>query len=211
LATPSTPPRRPIEPIRLLDLAGAGVGLMLLWPLMALLALLVRLTSPGPAFHRATRAGMHGRPFVLFKFRSMTADAPSAGPAITGSGDPRVTPLGKTIRKTKLDEIPQLYNVLRGDMSLVGPRPEDFRYVAKYTREQLAILDTKPGITGAASLEYRDEESLLSGDDPEQRYIEEVMPAKMALDLAYQRHRTVFTDLKLILRTVQEVIGRRRP
>lgn len=187
---------------RLFDLLASGLGLLLLSPLFALIALLVRLTSPGPIFYRARRVGRGGREFTLYKFRSMVANADRQGPGITAAGDPRVTPIGRVLRRTKLDELPQLWNVLRGDMSLVGPRPEDPRYVALYTPEQRRVLDVRPGITSLASIEYRNEEAILRGPDWEQRYIREVMPAKLAIDLRYVQQATLLTDLLIILRTL---------
>lgn len=193
--------------IRCLDLAGAAIGLLLLSPLLLVLALLVRVTSTGPALFRSVRMGRNARPFTLYKFRSMT-DAPhTSAPAITAAEDPRVTRLGRTLRRRKLDELPQLLNVLRGEMSLVGPRPEDPSYVAKYSRRQLRLLDTKPGITSPASLAYRSEEAELAGDDWEERYVREVMPEKLAIDAEYFSRRTVLSDLRLILSSVGMVIG----
>jgi lipopolysaccharide/colanic/teichoic acid biosynthesis glycosyltransferase len=142
---------------RLLDVTVASTLLIVLSPVLALLALLVRATSPGPAFFRQTRIGRDGRPFVLLKLRTMRADAAHTGPAITAGADPRITPLGARLRRTKLDELPQLWNVLCGDMSLVGPRPELPLYVARYTAAQRAVLRTRPGITDPASLAWADE------------------------------------------------------
>lgn len=187
---------------RTFDLLASALGLIILSPLFALIALLIRLTSPGPVFYRARRVGQGGREFTLYKFRSMVADADRRGPGITAAGDPRVTSIGRVLRRTKLDELPQLWNVLRGDMSLVGPRPEDPRYVALYTPEQRRVLDVRPGITSLASIEYRNEEAVLHGPDWEQRYIHEVMPAKLAIDLRYVQRATLFTDLLIILRTL---------
>ena len=193
---------------RSLDLLGAGVGLVLLSPLLVVLTLAIRITSPGPALFRSTRVGRNARPFTLCKFRSMIAGAQAVGPAITAADDSRVTGLGTTLRRTKLDELPQLLNVLKGDMSLVGPRPEDPTYVALYSREQLAILDVKPGITSPASLRYRDEEAQLIGDDWQDRYIREVMPEKLAIDLEYVHRRSLLLDLRIILATVVRLVGR---
>lgn len=187
---------------RTFDLLASALGLIILSPIFALIALLIRLTSPGPVFYRARRVGQGGREFTLYKFRSMVADADRRGPGITAAGDSRVTPVGRVLRRTKLDELPQLWNVLRGDMSLVGPRPEDPRYVALYTPEQRRVLDVRPGITSLASIEYRNEEAVLHGPDWEQHYIHEVMPAKLAIDLRYVQRATLFTDLLIILRTL---------
>ena len=187
---------------RIFDLLVSALGLIILSPIFALIALLIRLMSPGPVFYRARRVGQGGREFTLYKFRSMVADADRRGPGITTAGDPRVTSIGRVLRRTKLDELPQLWNVLRGDMSLVGPRPEDPRYVALYTPEQRRVLDVRPGITSLASIEYRNEEAVLHGPDWEQHYIHEVMPAKLAIDLRYVQRATLFTDLLIILRTL---------
>jgi lipopolysaccharide/colanic/teichoic acid biosynthesis glycosyltransferase len=187
---------------RSLDLLGASLGLMLLFPLLVVVALAIRASDGGPVLHRARRIGRHGAYFELFKFRTMVPNAARHGPAITVGGDRRVTPLGRWLRRTKIDELPQLLNVLRGEMSLVGPRPEDSRYVAQYQPEQRRVLDYRPGMTSAASLDYRHEEQLLVGPNWEQVYREQVMPAKLALDLAYMAQRSVFTDITLIVRTI---------
>ncbi len=187
---------------RMLDVVVALLGLLLPAPLWLGLALAVKLQDGGPVFYRARRVGQGGRPFCLYKFRTMIVAADRQGPGITAGGDPRITRLGRLLRRTKLDEMPQLLNVLRGEMSLVGPRPEDPRYVALYTPEQQAVLQARPGITSAASLAFRHEESLLVGADPETQYRTVVMPAKLALDLAYLQRRTPLSDLGLILRTV---------
>jgi lipopolysaccharide/colanic/teichoic acid biosynthesis glycosyltransferase len=166
----------------------------------------VRWDSPGPVFHRGVRVGKDGVHFRLYKFRSMRVDAGGNGPAITAAGDPRITRSGAFLRRTKLDELPQLLNVLRGEMSLVGPRPEDPRYVALYTAEQRRVLRVRPGITGAASVAYRREENLLTGPDWEQVYCNQVLPAKLAIDLAWLDRRTLAGDLLLLLRTVAAVL-----
>lgn len=190
---------------RALDLAASLAGLVILSPLFALIAVGIKLDSPGPVFYWSQRVGKGGRPFQLYKFRSMVADADRRGPGITVAGDPRITRVGRFLRRTKLDELPQLINVLKGDMSLVGPRPEDPRYVALYTPEQRRVLAVRPGITSAASLTYRHEEQLLSGGDWETVYRTRVLPDKLAIDLAYLEHRTLASDLKLILRTIVAV------
>jgi lipopolysaccharide/colanic/teichoic acid biosynthesis glycosyltransferase len=188
--------------MRIIDAAASGIGLIVLSPLFLLIALAIKLTSPGPVFYRSTRVGRDGAPFRITKFRSMVSDADKRGPGITAAGDPRITPVGRLLRRTKLDELPQLINVLKGEMSLVGPRPEDPRYVALYTDEQRQVLRVRPGITSAASLAYRHEEQILSGVDWETQYRQQVMPAKLALDLEYLSRRTVASDLALIWRTV---------
>lgn len=187
---------------RLLDMVAAVAGLVLLGPLFLAIAAAIKLDSPGPVFYRARRVGRHGQEFRLYKFRSMVADADRRGPGITAAGDRRITRVGRFLRRTKLDELPQLINVLKGEMSLVGPRPEDPRYVALYTPEQRRVLEARPGITSAASLAFRHEEQLLSGPDWEQVYRTQVMPAKLALDLDYLDRRTLASDLALIWRTI---------
>jgi lipopolysaccharide/colanic/teichoic acid biosynthesis glycosyltransferase len=200
LPVKSLQPRNRLS-VRCLDLLGAIAGLALLSPLLLVLAVVVKATSPGPVLFRSLRIGLGGRPFVLLKYRSMIPAAPALGPAVTSANDPRVTTFGRLLRQLKLDELPQLINVLRGDMSLVGPRPEDPTYVARYSREQLAILEVKPGITSPASMRYRDEAAQLTGDDWEATYVSEVMPAKLAIDLEYVGERTAWSDLRLILMT----------
>jgi lipopolysaccharide/colanic/teichoic acid biosynthesis glycosyltransferase len=170
---------------------------------LALIALLIRLTSPGPILYRAWRVGRGGREFTLYKFRSMVVGAEKNGPGITAADDPRITPVGRILRRTKLDELPQLWNVLRGDMSLVGPRPEDPRYVAFYLPEQRRVLSVRPGITSLASIEYRHEEDSLRCAGCEERYIQEVMPAKLAMDLRYVEQATLPGDIVIILRTLR--------
>lgn len=184
------------------DIVASGVGLIVLCPVFIVIAIAIRRNSRGPVFYRARRIGQHGKVFHLYKFRSMVVDADQKGPGITSAGDTRITSVGQFLRYNKLDELPQLINVLRGDMSLVGPRPEDPRYVDRYTPEQREILQYRPGITSMASLVYRNEEQLLSGVDWEHTYVGQVMPAKLAIDLDYSRRATLFTDIWLILRTV---------
>lgn len=191
---------------RWLDAAIAALGLVFLSPLLVALALWIKFDSSGPVFYRARRVGKDGREFHLYKFRSMVVDADKRGPGITVAGDQRITASGRFLRRTKLDELPQLINVLRGEMSLVGPRPEDPRYVALYTPEQRRILMVRPGITSAASLSYRHEEQMLAGPDWESTYRNEVMPAKLAIDLEYLSRRTWLSDLRLVLRTVYTML-----
>jgi len=191
---------------RAFDFLGAVLGLLVLGPLFLGIALAVKHHDGGPVFYRTHRVGRYGQLFRLIKFRTMMVDADKVGPGITASGDARITPVGRFLRRTKLDELPQLLNVLRGEMSLVGPRPEDPRYVALYTPEQRAVLAVRPGITSAASLAYRHEEQLLTGPDWERVYREDVLPDKLSIDLAYLSHRTFWSDLGLILRTVRTAV-----
>jgi lipopolysaccharide/colanic/teichoic acid biosynthesis glycosyltransferase len=193
---------------RCLDVLGAGTGLVLLSPLLLALALAVKVTSPGPALFRSTRIGRNARPFTLYKFRSMIVGARAVGPAITAANDPRITSLGVTLRRMKLDELPQFLNVLKGDMSLVGPRPEDPNYVMLYSRDQMAVLEVKPGMTSPASLQYHDEEAQLTGDDWKDRYVKEVMPKKLEIDLAYALQRSPLSDLGVIFATIRKLLCR---
>lgn len=187
---------------RVIDFTVAALGLLLISPLLGILALLIKLNSSGPIFYRGRRVGKDGEVFYLYKFRSMYVNADKQGPGITASGDSRITYIGSFLRRTKLDELPQLLNVLRGEMTLVGPRPEDPRYVALYTPAQRYILSVKPGITSAASLAYRHEEKLLAGTNWETTYCTQVLPAKLAIDLNYLAKQTLFSDFWLILRTI---------
>src|SRR5207244_4623101 len=158
IEAPRTPGRRPgVLPKRAFDLAVATIGLVVLLPVMLVVALLVKLDSKGPILYRADRVGRYGREFRLYKFRTMIEGAHKHGPAITARDDPRITRLGRILRTSRIDELPQLVNVIRGDMSLVGPRPEDPTYVAFYTPEQSRLLSVRPGITSPASVAYRNE------------------------------------------------------
>lgn len=188
---------------RLFDAVASTLGLVVLAPVMIVLAAVVKFHDGGPVFYASRRVGKQGRAFRLYKFRTMIVDSDRLGPGITTAEDRRITKVGTRLRRFKLDELPQLWNVLKGEMSLVGPRPEDPRYVAHYTPEQQQVLAVRPGITGAASLAYRSEERLLHGPDWEMVYLNEIMPAKLALDLDYLRRRTLWTDLGIILRTVK--------
>lgn len=190
---------------RLFDIVCAALGLLVLSPVLLVCALLVGLTSPGGVLFRQERVGKDGVPFTIYKFRSMRKD--NAGLKISTSGDSRITPVGRVLRKAKLDELPQLWNVLKGDMSFVGPRPEVREYVDLYTSEQRQVLLVRPGITGLASIRYRNENDLLSASaDPNRTYIEEVMPAKLALDLEYIPRACVSYDIRLILETLVTVV-----
>lgn len=188
-----------------IDRAVAIVALIVLSPAFVLIALAIKLTSGSPVLHRASRVGLHGRPFTLYKFRSMGTG--TLGPAITAADDPRVTPIGKVLRLTKLDELPQLVNVALGEMAIVGPRPEDPRYVENYTAEQRRLLAVRPGITSPASIHYRHEEAVLAAaDDPEDAYLSVVLPTKLAIDLEWMETRSPCSDLWVILRTIVATI-----
>lgn len=189
---------------RALDIVASGLGLLALAPLLCVVAALVRATSPGPVFFRQQRMGRNFRPFRIYKFRTMVADAPSRGGQITaGERDPRITAIGRVLRKTKIDELPQLLNVLWGDMSLVGPRPEVPRYVEMFRRDYEEILQVRPGITDLASVKYRDEAAILGQhEDTETVYVRDILPDKIKLAKTYVAERTLWLDLKLIFQTV---------
>jgi lipopolysaccharide/colanic/teichoic acid biosynthesis glycosyltransferase len=192
-----------------LDLVVSSVAMVLLSPLFLLVAALVKLTSPGPVFFRQERMGLHSKPFTLLKFRTMRVGAHEAGPLVTAAGDSRVTPLGRFLRKSKVDEFPQLWNVLRGDMSLVGPRPQTRRYFECYREEYGRVLArVKPGITDYAAIWYRDEEGLLARhSDPEAAYIKYVIPEKMELYERYVEEMSLVTDLKILARTALVILN----
>ena len=187
---------------RAFDLIVSLVGLILLCPLFVLIALAIKLDSPGPPFFRGQRVGKDGRLFRIFKFRSMIADAAHKGPAITAARDARTTRVGRVLRRTKLDELPQLINIVCGEMSLVGPRPEDPRYVALYTPDQRRVLSVRPGITSLASVRYRHEEQLLPQGDLEDMYTSVVMPAKLSMELDYLDRQTFWRDLGVLALTL---------
>ena len=187
---------------RIFDLVFTTTGSILLSPLLVVIAAFIAAERSGPILYSQERVGLGGRPFRLWKFRTMRPDS-DATALLTVEGDERVTPVGRSLRKWKLDELPQLWNVLRGEMSLVGPRPEVSRYVNLYTPEQRRVLDLKPGITDPASLAYRDESVVLRGAaDIERLYVEELMPDKIRLNLEYARTASVWSDFVVILRTI---------
>jgi lipopolysaccharide/colanic/teichoic acid biosynthesis glycosyltransferase len=189
--------------LRLFDLFWSIVGLVLLSPLFLFVAVVIKLGDGGPVFFKQERIGQYGRPFRILKFRTMTLDADQLGLPITVSHDTRITRVGQWLRKWKMDEFPQLVNVLRGEMSLVGPRPEVPRYVALYNQEQARVLQLRPGITDAASIAYRSENEVLRRtEDPEAFYIENIMPNKIRINLHYAAHATAWTSFKIILATL---------
>ncbi len=194
-----------IDVRRVVDVVGAATAGVLSSPLWIGAALAVRLSSPGPLLHRAERIGRDGEPFTLLKFRTMAVDAASAGPAVTAGDDPRITPVGRWLRRTKVDELPQLLNVLRGDMSLVGPRPEDARYVETYSDADREVLSARPGVTGPASVAFRHEEQLLADADDLDAAYALIMADKLAIDIAYLRRRTVRSDLGILWQTARAV------
>lgn len=184
----------------------AAVGLVLLSPVFAVLAIIIKSHDCGPVFYRSKRVGQKGDEFLLFKFRSMVVGADKGGMGLTVPGDSRITSVGRLLRRTKLDELPQLINVLVGNMNLVGPRPEDPRFVSMYSVEQRRILDFKPGMTSPASLFYRNEEEFFSAEDNLRLYVEQLMPKKIEMDLAYLDHQDVLQDTAIIVRTILAIV-----
>lgn len=192
---------------RLFDILASGLGLVCLSPLFAAVAVWIKCDSKGPVFYRQVRVGKDNKDFRLYKFRSMRPDSDKLGLITVGGRDPRVTRSGYYIRKSKLDELPQLINVFVGDMSLVGPRPEVRKYVDMYDEEQLKVLSVRPGITSLASIRYRNENEILAkSDNPDKCYIEKVMPDKLAIDLEYVKKANLWNDIKLIFSTFHEII-----
>ena len=193
---------------RLFDLMITIPMLLLVSPFFLIIALLIKLGSKGPVFYMQTRVGINSRDFKIFKFRTMQMNADKAGLLTVGGRDPRVTPIGYFLRKYKLDELPQLLNVLFGSMSLVGPRPEVRKYVDLYNVEQQKVLSVKPGITDYASIEYSEENELLAkSNDPERTYIDEIMPAKLLLNQKYIAEKSLTTDIKIIWLTFKKIIS----
>ncbi len=193
---------------RLFDIVAASCGLLVLSPVFLLLAVWIKADSRGPVFYRQSRVGHCNRDFWLYKFRSMREGADRAGLITVGGRDPRVTASGYYIRKYKLDELPQLINVLRGDMSIVGPRPEVRRYVDLYTPEQMHVLDVRPGITDLASIRYRNENELLArAEDPDRYYVEVVMQDKLRINLEYVANHSFVYDMKLIFKTFKAIVA----
>ena len=195
---------------RLLDVSLALTALVLVSPVMAVIAVAVKLSSAGPVLYRARRVGKVGRVFSLYKFRTMVIDADQTGPVITRSDDPRVTRIGRVLRRSKFDELPQLVNILNGSMSLVGPRPEDPGYVRLYSADQRRVLEVKPGITSPATVLHRDEESMLTGEDWERKYRTEILPEKLRIELEYLSRRTVGGDLRILAQTAAALFRRPR-
>ena len=192
---------------RSFDISAALLGLLLLGPLLFGIAWLVRREDRGPVFYRGVRAGLDGRPFRIFKFRTMVINADKIGGSSTADDDARITKTGKLLRKYKLDELPQLINVLKGEMSFVGPRPEVQRYVDMFTEEEKIILTVRPGITDWASLWNNDEGAILAGSsDPEKTYMEQIRPEKIRLQLKYVKEKSFFIDLKIIVQTLFAIV-----
>jgi lipopolysaccharide/colanic/teichoic acid biosynthesis glycosyltransferase len=191
---------------RIFDIIASFCGLLLLSPVMIIIALIVKLSSKGPVLFVQKRVGKGFKEFDMYKFRSMVADAEKLGPSVTKGDDKRITKIGRFLRKTKLDELPQLWNVLKGDMSLVGPRPEVMKYVEKKKKEYEKVLSVRPGITDYAAIEFRDEEEILNRfDDTEKAYIEKVLPKKIELYYQYIDNVSFINDIKVILKTLKVI------
>ncbi len=193
---------------RLFDIIASLIGLILLSPVLLLISIAVAITSGFPIFYLQTRVGKNNVDFKLFKFRSMANNSDKKGLLTVGGRDPRITAVGYFLRKFKLDELPQLFNVLFGSMSLVGPRPEVRKYVEMYNEEQKKVLSVQPGITDYASIDYINENELLAkSQNPEETYIKEVMPSKLQLNLKYINEAGLGTDLKLIFKTIGKIFN----
>lgn len=194
---------------RLFDILSSLIGLILISLILLVIAILIKKEDGGPIFYRGARVGRFGKPFRIFKFRTMVMNAEKLGGPSTADDDPRITKIGKFIRKFKLDELPQLLNVLKGEMSIVGPRPEVQMYVDMFTEEEKAILSVRPGITDWASIWNPDEGAILEGSpDPERTYMEKIRPEKIRLQLKYVRERSLLVDMKIILKTLETVLRR---
>ena len=192
---------------RIFDIVASGIGLILLSPLFIILTIWIKCDSIGPVFYKQVRVGRNNMDFQLFKFRSMRVGSDKKGLITVGGHDPRITRSGYYIRKYKLDEFPQLINVFKGDMSLVGPRPEVRKYVDMYTEEQMHVLDVRPGITDLASIRYRNENELLERvNDPDKYYVEVIMPDKLRINLEYVARHSFTFDIRLIFQTFRALV-----
>jgi len=195
---------------RVFDILMATIGLILLSPLFLLVAVLIKLDSAGPIFFRQERIGKRFRPFLIYKFRTMVENAAQIGTEITYGNDPRITRMGRLLRKTKIDELPQILNVLKGEMSLVGPRPEIRQYVELFQKDYEEILKVRPGISDMASVKYSDEASLLgNARNPGEEYISRVLPDKIRLAKEYIKNSSLVFDLRLIFKTLLKLFERR--
>ena len=192
---------------RVFDIFFSLSGLFFLIIPFAIIAILIKSEDGGPVFYRGERVGIRGKPFRIYKFRTMVVNAEKIGPSSTSDDDPRITKIGRFLRKYKLDELPQLINVLKGEMSFVGPRPEVKKFTDLYTEEEKAILSVRPGITDWASLWNSDEGSILAGvEDPDRVYMEKIRPEKIRLQLKYVRERSLWVDIKIIFKTIKTVM-----
>jgi lipopolysaccharide/colanic/teichoic acid biosynthesis glycosyltransferase len=192
---------------RLFDVIASCAGLGVLLPLLAVLTIAIKRESKGPVFYRGLRAGRYGKPFRIFKFRTMVVNADKIGGPTSSADDPRITRVGDFLRRYKLDELPQLINVLKGEMSLVGPRPEVVQEVLLYTEEEKRLLEVRPGITDWASIRFRNEGEILRGSaDPHQAYREKIRPEKIRLGLEYVRSHSFLTDCRIIVNTLKALV-----
>ncbi|MAX66811.1 MAG: glycosyl transferase [Halobacteriovoraceae bacterium] len=192
----------------LFDFSISIIAFTFFLPLFMVISALIKLGSKGPIFFKQVRVGKDGKEFKIFKFRTMITDAETKGLQLTVGKDPRITSIGHILRKYKLDELPQLINIIKGDMSFVGPRPEVPKYVSMYNEEQKKVLQVKPGITDVASLEYINENELLKDAlNPEKMYIEKIMPAKLELNYKYIQNQSLFLDIKIIFQTIFKIMG----
>ena len=192
---------------RLFDITSSLIVITIGFPFFIIISILIALDSKGGIFFIQQRVGKDNKDFELFKFRTMRSNSEKAGQITVGVKDPRITKIGYLLRKFKLDEFPQLLNVIKGDMSIIGPRPEVRRYVDMYSKEQLKVLSVRPGLSDFASIEYINENELLGkSDNPEKTYIGEIMPAKLQLNLKYIEQKSFGTDIKLIFKTIRKII-----
>lgn len=192
---------------RFFDLSAATMGLVIISPILFCIALCIWIEDRGPVFYRGRRIGLHGKPFRIFKFRTMVVNAETLGPSSTSEDDPRITRIGKFLRKYKLDELPQLINVLKGEMSIVGPRPQVQWAVDLYTPQEREILSVRPGISDMASIMFANEEEILKGSlDPDRDYMEKIHPEKMRMSLEYVRNRSFAGDMKVIALTISAIL-----
>jgi lipopolysaccharide/colanic/teichoic acid biosynthesis glycosyltransferase len=193
---------------RALDVLASAAGLLLLSPAFLVIAILIRLDSKGPAFHKSIRTGQHGNPFPMWKFRTMQLNSESRG-ITTGKNDPRITRIGNILRRYKIDELPQLINVFKGDMSLVGPRPDFAEHTSAYRGEEQMILTVRPGITDYASLHFHNLSDVVGSEDPHRVYIEQVRQKKNRLRVAYVKRQSLSEDCRILFRTLRRVVWRR--
>lgn len=187
---------------RLFDIATSILALLILWPVMAVIAIAIKLSGPGPVFYRGVRSGLHGNPFRIFKFRTMVADAEELGGPSTALHDPRLTPVGTFLRRYKLDELPQLFNILIGDMSVVGPRPQVEKYTKLYSGEEQIILTVRPGLTDYASIRFINLDAVLGDSNVDEKYFREIEPEKNKLRIEYVRNLSFRTDMNIIFLTL---------
>jgi lipopolysaccharide/colanic/teichoic acid biosynthesis glycosyltransferase len=193
---------------RLFDIVFSFIGIIFLLPLLILIIILIKMTTKGPFLYKQIRVGKHNKDFIIFKFRTMIDDAEKLGLLTVGERDSRITKIGYYLRKSKIDELPQIANVLVGDMSFVGPRPEVRKYVELYTHSQMKVLDVRPGITDLASIEFRDENKILGKqENPDNYYINIIMPRKLQINLDYLQKRTLMKDIGLIIKTFKVILN----